>query len=379
MAMLLGLVRPTSGARHRARRAPRPTRALPRARSARSSRARRCGPRSRRVENLRVLARLGGNDVRRIPERARPRRAHRPGRRPLRRVLPRHEAAARHRRRPARRSRRCSSSTNPPTASTRSACSEMRDLLGRLAVEDRTVLVSSHMLSELEQISDWLLIIDHGRLVYAGEAAGFAARANTEILLAPADDRPAAGAGRCRRRRRPRRRARWRSARRRGQRPRPAAARGIAQPGCGVGRHRRSPSSTSAVRRWKPTTSACSKEKPDDPHLPRRARQAGPPQGRARHRGRHRRRSPSVAPPSSSPQPSRPPKPDRVGGCRWSSWPAPVVAPRSSAPRPRSPARSCSSCSSARWRSSSLAAPSARCCCASPGGYGCSPASSPRC
>jgi ABC-2 type transport system ATP-binding protein len=65
--------------------------------------------------------------------------------------------------------------------------SEMRDLLGRLADEDRTVLVSSHVLSELEQISDWLLIINDGRLVYAGEAAGFEAQASMEILLAPAD------------------------------------------------------------------------------------------------------------------------------------------------------------------------------------------------
>jgi ABC-type Na+ transport system ATPase subunit NatA len=40
--------------------------------------------------------------------------------------------------------------------------SEMRDLLRRLAAEGRTILVSSHILSELEQVSD------------AGEAHGFA-------------------------------------------------------------------------------------------------------------------------------------------------------------------------------------------------------------
>ena len=66
--------------------------------------------------------------------------------------------------------------------------SDMRDLLSRLAAENRTVLVSSHILSELEQVSDWLLIIDEGRLVYVGEAAGFAAGAEVEILLAPAED-----------------------------------------------------------------------------------------------------------------------------------------------------------------------------------------------
>ncbi len=52
--------------------------------------------------------------------------------------------------------------------------SEMRDLIGRLAADDRTVLVSSHLLSELEQVSDWLLVIDQGRLVYAGAGIALA-------------------------------------------------------------------------------------------------------------------------------------------------------------------------------------------------------------
>jgi ABC-2 type transport system ATP-binding protein len=60
---------------------------------------------------------------------------------------------------------------------------EMRDLIRTLASADRTILVSSHILSELEQVCDWLLVIDHGRLVYAGEAAGFSSRAGVEILL----------------------------------------------------------------------------------------------------------------------------------------------------------------------------------------------------
>src|SRR5204863_961340 len=57
--------------------------------------------------------------------------------------------------------------------------SEMRELLARLATRDRTVLVSSHILSELEHVSDWLLVIDRGHLVYAGAAAGFAGTART--------------------------------------------------------------------------------------------------------------------------------------------------------------------------------------------------------
>jgi ABC-2 type transport system ATP-binding protein len=45
---------------------------------------------------------------------------------------------------------------------------EIRSLLGRLAGSGRTVLVSSHDLSELEQVCDWLLLIDTGRSLYQG-------------------------------------------------------------------------------------------------------------------------------------------------------------------------------------------------------------------
>jgi ABC-2 type transport system ATP-binding protein len=64
---------------------------------------------------------------------------------------------------------------------------EMRELIGRVSADDRTVLVSSHILTELEQVCDWLLVIDDGRLVYAGDSEGFIGRATTEIVLAPAD------------------------------------------------------------------------------------------------------------------------------------------------------------------------------------------------
>jgi ABC-2 type transport system ATP-binding protein len=45
---------------------------------------------------------------------------------------------------------------------------EMRTLVGSLADTGRTVLVSSHDLSELEQICDWLILIDKGRSLYQG-------------------------------------------------------------------------------------------------------------------------------------------------------------------------------------------------------------------
>ncbi|MGI9023592.1 MAG: AAA family ATPase, partial [Acidimicrobiales bacterium] len=45
---------------------------------------------------------------------------------------------------------------------------EMRSLIGELAESGRTVLVSSHDLSEIEQVCDWLVLIDTGRSLYQG-------------------------------------------------------------------------------------------------------------------------------------------------------------------------------------------------------------------
>jgi ABC-2 type transport system ATP-binding protein len=67
---------------------------------------------------------------------------------------------------------------------------EMRGLIGSLAHRGRTVLVSSHDLSELEQICDWLVLIEAGRLVYQGPAADFIRSAGDELGVVPehADD-----------------------------------------------------------------------------------------------------------------------------------------------------------------------------------------------
>ena len=43
---------------------------------------------------------------------------------------------------------------------------EMRDFIRSIGDGKRTVLVSSHILSELEQVCDWLIVIDRGSLVY---------------------------------------------------------------------------------------------------------------------------------------------------------------------------------------------------------------------
>jgi ABC-2 type transport system ATP-binding protein len=62
---------------------------------------------------------------------------------------------------------------------------EMRQFIRSVGDGDRTVLVSSHILSELEQVCDWLIVIDRGSLVYQGPTQGFRGEAGTVIALSP--------------------------------------------------------------------------------------------------------------------------------------------------------------------------------------------------
>ena len=62
---------------------------------------------------------------------------------------------------------------------------EIRQFILELADGERTVLVSSHILSELEHVSDWLIVINDGSLLYQGPADGFLGRVPTTIALAP--------------------------------------------------------------------------------------------------------------------------------------------------------------------------------------------------
>ena len=61
---------------------------------------------------------------------------------------------------------------------------EIRALIGRLADGRRTVFVSSHVLSELEQVCDWLIVVDHGALVFQGPASELG-HATTAIVAVP--------------------------------------------------------------------------------------------------------------------------------------------------------------------------------------------------
>jgi ABC-2 type transport system ATP-binding protein len=66
---------------------------------------------------------------------------------------------------------------------------EMRGLIGSLARRGRTVLVSSHDLSELEQVCDWLVMIDAGRSVYQGPASDFLSVSEHGVGVVPEHDR----------------------------------------------------------------------------------------------------------------------------------------------------------------------------------------------
>ena len=70
------------------------------------------------------------------------------------------------------------------------AMREMRELITRVAADGRTVLVSSHLLSELEQMCNWLIMIERGAVLYAGPAADFVVDASAALTIStgqPAD------------------------------------------------------------------------------------------------------------------------------------------------------------------------------------------------
>jgi len=61
---------------------------------------------------------------------------------------------------------------------------ETRALLRRFREQGMTVFVSSHLLSELEQVADWLVLIDKGRLAYQGPIGDLVDRSKATLLVA---------------------------------------------------------------------------------------------------------------------------------------------------------------------------------------------------
>ncbi|HEX3792983.1 MAG TPA: ABC transporter ATP-binding protein [Acidimicrobiales bacterium] len=62
---------------------------------------------------------------------------------------------------------------------------EMRDLIRSVADEGRTVLISSHLLAEIEHICDHLVMIDDGRTVFQGPVTDLRTNRSSEVVLRP--------------------------------------------------------------------------------------------------------------------------------------------------------------------------------------------------
>ena len=65
---------------------------------------------------------------------------------------------------------------------------EFRDMIRGFVAEGRTVLLSSHLLDEVEKICDEVAIVDRGQVVLQGSIADLAAGGKQTILIATSDD-----------------------------------------------------------------------------------------------------------------------------------------------------------------------------------------------
>ena len=70
---------------------------------------------------------------------------------------------------------------------------EFRDMIRGFVAEGRTVLLSSHLLDEVEKICDEVAIVDRGQIVAQGPIDELAAGAKQTILIATSDDERALG------------------------------------------------------------------------------------------------------------------------------------------------------------------------------------------
>ena len=62
---------------------------------------------------------------------------------------------------------------------------EIRSLLRALGSEGRTVIVSSHQLSELEAVCDYFVVIRSGDLLFSGPKSDLLARGRTTVVASP--------------------------------------------------------------------------------------------------------------------------------------------------------------------------------------------------
>jgi ABC-2 type transport system ATP-binding protein len=71
---------------------------------------------------------------------------------------------------------------------------EMRDMIGGLTGEGRTVVLSSHLLDEVERTCDQVAIVDHGKVIRQGPIEELTARAGTAVEVQCSDPPAAARA-----------------------------------------------------------------------------------------------------------------------------------------------------------------------------------------
>ena len=65
---------------------------------------------------------------------------------------------------------------------------EFRAMIRGFVAEGRTVLLSSHLLTEVEKICDEVAIVDRGRVVMQGPIAELAGKRGQSLLVATSDD-----------------------------------------------------------------------------------------------------------------------------------------------------------------------------------------------
>src|SRR5947199_4719634 len=63
---------------------------------------------------------------------------------------------------------------------------QMRDLLRRLREQGKTIFISSHLLGELEQVTDWLVMLHQGKALFSGPARDLLDRRGELVVEAEA-------------------------------------------------------------------------------------------------------------------------------------------------------------------------------------------------
>lgn len=65
--------------------------------------------------------------------------------------------------------------------------SALRDLIRSLHAEGRTIIISSHLLAEIQQVCDFLVVIDRGELRWSGAAGDFGTEVQRKMVVELAD------------------------------------------------------------------------------------------------------------------------------------------------------------------------------------------------